>query len=131
MKSRLLLPFLALAGALCLSACGGGNDGVPLGPFPDITATEGDTPIALKPPTSKSPGKFVITSSNVGVATVSSDYQVTIVGIGQTVLTASQPETGSFNPTSTTAVLTVKERVCVAPQVKQGKVCVTPPAAGS
>ena len=128
MTTRLFLSIFALVGAIGLTACGGGNDGVPLGPFPDITATEGDPPIALKPPTSKSPGKFVITSSNTAVATVSADYRVDIIGIGQTVLTASQPETGSFNPTSTSAVLTVKERVCVAPQIKVNQVCVTPAA---
>ena len=124
--NRSILSMFVLAGALVLSACGGGDEGVPLGPFPDIPATEGDTAIALKLPTSKSPGVFVVTSSNPAVATVSADYKLTIIGIGQTMLTASQPRTGSYNPTSTSATLTVKERVCVLPQVKQGQVCITP-----
>jgi hypothetical protein len=112
---------------LALSACGGGHDGVTLGPFPNITATEGDAPIALTLPTSKSPGVFVITSSDPTVATVSSDYKLTVLKVGQATLTASQPEIGSYYPTSTSATLTVKERVCVAPQVKQGQICVTLP----
>lgn len=126
--TRALLNALAVAGTLVLSACGGGREGVPLGPFPDITATEGDAPTVLKPPTSKSPGVFVITSSDPTVATVSANYTLTVLKVGQTTLTASQPEIGSFYPTTTSAVLTVKERVCVAPQVKQGQVCVTPQA---
>ncbi|QYF91889.1 Ig-like domain-containing protein [Massilia sp. PAMC28688] len=129
MNRSTFLSALAISCALALTACGGGDDGVPLGPFPDITKTEGDEPFALTLPTSKSPGVFVVTSSNPEVATVSADYKVTVVGIGQTVLTASQPEIGSYNPTRTTATLTVKERVCVLPAVKQGQKCVTPPAA--
>lgn len=127
--TRSVVSVLAFAGALVLTSCGGGDEGVPLGSFPDITVTEGDAPIFVKPPSSKSPGVFTITSSNPSVVTVSSDFQLTPVKIGTAVLTASQPETGSYNPTSITAKVTVKERVCVLPQVKQGQVCVTPPKA--
>ena len=130
MNPRKFLPLIALCSAVLLTACGGGDDGVTLGPFPNITATEGDPPKAITPPTSKSPAIFVITSSNPQVATVSDDYMLTIVGPGQATLVASQPEKGSFNPTRTTAVLSVKERICTAPEVKKNGICVAPLAAG-
>ena len=126
MNSRRFLPLLALCSAVLLTACGGGDDGVTLGPFDNITVTEGEAPRAIKPPTSKSPAIFVITSSNPQVATVSEDYMLTIIAPGQATLIASQPEKGSFNPTRTTAVLTVKERVCTAPEVKKNGICVAP-----
>jgi hypothetical protein len=125
MISRKILSVLTLGAALALSACGTG-DGVELGPFPDIVATEGDANINLTPPTSKSPARMTITSSNASVATVSADYVLTVVGPGQATLTASQPEAGSFNPTSKTALITVKPLVCTAPAVKIEGKCVTP-----
>jgi hypothetical protein len=109
--------------AVLMVACGGGH-GVPLGAFPDITATEGDAPITLKAPESKSPAAFVYSSSNPKVATVSGNT-VTILQPGTTTITAAQPSIGSYNPTSTSALLTVKPRVCSGSQVNVGGVCVT------
>jgi hypothetical protein len=110
--------------AFLMVACGGGG-GVPLGEFPDLTATEGDAPITLKAPQSKSPAAFVYSSSNPKVATISGST-VTILLAGTTTITAAQPSMGSYNPTSTSALLTVKPRVCTAPATNQGGVCVTP-----
>lgn len=125
MTSRKILSLLTLGAALVLTACGTG-DGVELGPFPDITATEGDANINLAPPTSDSPARITITSSNASVATVSADYVLTIVGPGQATLTASQPEIGSYRPTSKSALITVKPLVCTAPAVRIENKCVTP-----
>lgn len=96
-----------------------------LGAFPDLTATEGDAPITLKAPQSKSPAAFVYASSNPKVATISGS-RVTILLTGTTTITASQPALGSYNPTSTSALLTVSPRVCTAPATNQSGVCVTP-----
>jgi hypothetical protein len=123
MKNRLLSTLAAL-GALLLVACGSG--GVPLSNFPNLTATEGDAPLTLTAPTSKSPAAFNYTSSNPQVATIAGNV-VTFVKPGTSTITASQPELGSYNPTSTTALLTVNARTCTAPQVNQAGTCVTPP----
>lgn len=124
MKNRLLLILVSLCAALLL-ACGGGG-GVPLSNFPDLTATEGDAPLTLTAPTSKSPAVFSYSSSNPLVATIAGNV-VTFVSPGTSTITASQPELGSYNPTSTTALLTVKARTCTAPLVNQAGTCVTPP----
>ena len=123
MKNRLLLIVAALC-ATVLIACGGG--GVTLSNFPDLTATEGDAPLTLTAPTSKSPAVFSYSSSNAQVATIAGNI-VTFVGPGTSTITASQPELGSYRPTSIAALLTVKARTCTAPQVNQGGICVTPP----
>lgn len=125
MISRTFLSAITLGAALALTACGTG-DGVELGPFPDITATEGDEPINMTPPTSDSPARMTITSSNAAVATVSADYVLTIVGPGQATLTASQPEKGNFRPTSKSALITVKPLVCTPPAVRVENKCKTP-----
>lgn len=124
MKNR-LLSIVAAVCALVLVACGSGN-GVPLSNFPALTATEGDAPLTLTPPTSKSPAVFSYSSSNPQVATVNGNV-LTFIKAGTSTITARQPELGSYNPTSIEALLTVKERVCTAPQVNQGGTCVTPP----
>lgn len=123
MKNRLFLTLAALGAAL-LVACGSG--GVPLSNFPALTATEGDAPLTLTPPTSKSPAVFSYTSSDPQVATIAGNV-VTFVKAGTSTITASQPELGSYNPTSISALLTVKVRTCTAPQVNQAGTCVTPP----
>lgn len=124
MNKRLLLVLVSLVSALLL-ACGGGG-GVPLSNFPALTATEGDAPLTLTAPTSKSPAVFSYSSSNPQVATIAGNV-VTFVKAGTSTITASQPELGSYNPTSIAAQLTVKERTCTAPQVNQAGTCVTPP----
>ena len=121
---------LAVTGALFLLASCGGNDGVELGPFAPITATEGDAPIKLTAPTSKSPAAFFYTSSNPSVGRIEGD--TIIVGeFGTSTITAQQGETGSYYPTSTSTTLTVAKRVCAPPAELQGGVCVTPPATAS
>lgn len=116
---------LGLVAVCVLAACGGGG-GVTLGDFPAINATEGDAPVTLTAPTSKSPAAFVFSSSNPQVATVSGN-KLTILLAGTSTITAQQPSMGSYNPTSTSALLTVKARVCTAPAVNQAGVCITPP----
>jgi hypothetical protein len=125
MKINNIYCALAVVGALVLAACGGGGAGVPLGAFADLTATEGDAPIVLKAPESKSPAVFAYSSSNPQVATISGS-KVTILLAGTTTITAAQPSLGSYNPTSTSALLTVRPRVCTAPATNQAGVCVTP-----
>lgn len=125
MTSKNILKVLGLLAVCVLAACGGGG-GVMLGDFPAINATEGDAPVTLTAPTSKSPAAFVFSSSNPQVATVSGN-KLTILLAGTSTITAQQPSMGSYNPTSTSALLTVKARVCTAPAVNQAGVCVTPP----
>lgn len=117
---------LAVGCALALlAACGSNNDGVKLGDFPALSATEGDTPLTLKAPTSASPASFSFESSDPKVATVAGD-KLTIVGIGTSTITARQGQLGSYNPTSTSALLTVGVRVCAEPAVKEAGLCVAP-----
>lgn len=116
---------LAAACALTLLAACGSGDGVQLGAFPALTKTEGDAPFELTAPSSKSPAAFSFESSNPKVATINGKV-VTILAVGNTTITARQPELGSYNPTSTSALLTVNPRVCSAPLENQGGQCVTP-----
>ena len=121
-----LLSLAAACTLTLLAACGSG-DGVQLGEFPALTKTEGDTPFELTAPTSKSPAAFYYESSNTKVATIEGKV-VTVLAAGITTITARQGELGSYNPTSTSAVLTVKERVCEAPLVRDSETgqCVAP-----
>lgn len=64
--------------------------------------------IALPVPSSNSPGSWVYTSSNPAVATVSGNV-LTLVGVGDVTLTATQASTANFNGASTTGVLTVQK----------------------
>lgn len=96
-----------------------------LGAFPAMTKTEGDAPFALAAPTSASPAAFTYSSSDPAVATVSGST-VTVLLAGTTTITAGQPSMGSYNPTSTSAVLTVVARVCAAPTVRDNGKCVQP-----
>jgi hypothetical protein len=129
MTAKNVMKILGLVAACIIAACGGGG-GVTLGAFPAINATEGDAAITLTAPTSKSPAAFVFSSSNPQVATVNGNT-LTILLAGTSTITAQQPSLGSYNPTTTSAVLTVKARVCTAPAVNQGGVCVTPPTCTS
>ncbi|MCC2962464.1 hypothetical protein LK540_18715 [Massilia sp. IC2-278] len=123
MSFKRLLSLTAAAALLVLSACGG--HGVELGDFTVPNKVEGDPPFDLTPPSSKSPGAFTFTSSNPQVASIAG-RTVTVHLAGTTTITASQPEVGSYNPTSTSTVLTVTERVCEAPSVRQNGQCVAP-----
>ena len=125
MKNRLLSIFAAMCARLCWLPAAAVTAS-PLSNFPALTATEGDAPLTLTPPTSKSPAVFSYSSSNPQVATVNGNV-LTFIKAGTSTITARQPELGSYNPTSIDALLTVKEKVCTAPQVNQGGTCVTPP----
>lgn len=123
MNLKRLLSLTAAATLLVLSACGG--HGVELGDFTVANKVEGDAPFDLTAPSSKSPGAFTFTSSNPQVASIAGKT-VTVHLAGTTTITASQPEVGSYNRTSTSTVLTVTERVCEAPSVRQNGQCVAP-----
>jgi uncharacterized protein YjdB len=66
----------------------------------------GDAPFALTAPSSNSTGAFTYTSSDDNVATVSGST-VTIVGIGETTITATQAASGNYLSNSITAQLVV------------------------
>ena len=66
----------------------------------------GDAPFKITAPTSNSSGVFSYSSSNTAVATVSGDT-ITIIGAGNTVITANQAADGSYGPGSATATLLV------------------------
>jgi predicted small lipoprotein YifL len=123
MSIKRILSMTAAAALLVLSACGG--HGVPLGDFPAINKVEGDAPFDLVAPSSDSPGQFVFTSSNPAVATIVGKT-VTVHVAGTSTITASQPQTGSYNPTSTSTLLTVTARVCEPPSVRENGQCVAP-----
>jgi len=123
MRLKHILSIITAAALLALSACGG--HGVELGAFTVASKVEGDAPFDLTPPSSKSPGAFTFTSSNPQVATIAGKT-VTVHLAGTTTITASQPEVGSYNATSTSTVFTVTERVCEAPSVRVNGQCVAP-----
>lgn len=129
MSTKRMLALAASGTLLLLAACGGGG-GVRLGEFPALSATEGDAPITLKAPTSASPASFSYDSSNLAVATVAGN-QLTIVGAGTSTITARQGQMGSYNPTSTTTLLTVAQRACSEPSVRENGVCVAPATTAS
>jgi beta-glucanase (GH16 family) len=57
--------------------------------------TIGDSSFIITPPTSNSFGSFSYTSSNTSVATISGN-RITIVGVGSSVITATQAANGSY-----------------------------------
>jgi hypothetical protein len=62
----------------------------------------GDLPFTITPPTSNSTGAFTYTSSNTSVATISGN-QITIVGVGNSTITAYQAASGIYSAGTTTA----------------------------
>jgi hypothetical protein len=69
-------------------------------------ATVGDAPFELTQPTSDSPGSFSYTSSNQAVATISGNI-VTVVGVGTSLITATQAASGAYLTGSISANLLV------------------------
>ncbi len=65
-----------------------------------------DAPFTITAPTSNSTGAFTYTSSNPSVATVSGNT-ITIVGVGTTVITATQAAAGAYGSGSITTTLLV------------------------
>lgn len=119
-----------LIAACLLAACGSPDEGPELGAFEPITKKETDEPFDLTAPSSKSPGAFSFTSSNQAVATVDGK-RVTIRGVGETTITASQPRSGSFGPTHKSTTLTVSAVPCEAGQVRVGASCEAVPSCTS
>ena len=68
--------------------------------------TIGDTTFTITPPTTNSDGALTYTSSNTAVATIAGNV-VTVVGVGTSTITASQPMTEMYLAGSITATLTV------------------------
>jgi|GEM_PF-1103065 len=112
---------------LCmLVACGDPDQGPPLGAFAAIKKTETDKPFNIDPPTSRSPAPFSYTSSNPAVAVISGSL-VTIKGPGESTITASQPGTGGWGPTSAATTLTVTAVTCEANSVRINGTCTPVP----
>jgi hypothetical protein len=112
---------------LCmLVACSDPDQGPPLGAFAAITKTETDKPFNIVPPSSKSPAPFSYTSSNPAVAVISGSL-VTIKGPGESTITASQPGTGGWGPTSASTTLTVTAVACEAGSVRINGACTPVP----
>lgn len=81
------------------------NKATPTIAFTDITKTYGDAPFELSI-TSNSSGAFTYSVENTNVASLSGNT-VTIVGLGNTSITASQAADGFFNSATATMTLTI------------------------
>jgi hypothetical protein len=77
----------------------------------------GDAPFNLVDPTSDSPGAFSYTSSDLSVATISGN-QVTVVGVGTSIITATQAASGSYIEGSVTANLVVAPPAAPTPPTR-------------
>ncbi len=74
--------------------------------IPDVSF--GVTPFSLTAPTSESNGRFVYSNStNTNVATITSAGLVTVVGAGNTTITATQDASGNYASRSVTGTLVV------------------------
>jgi hypothetical protein len=105
-----------------VTACSDPDQGPELGDFPAITKQETDPPFNITAPSSKSPEPFSFTSSKPEVATISGSL-VTIKGPGQTTITASQPGTSAWGPTSKSTTLTVNAVACDGGSTRINGVC--------
>jgi hypothetical protein len=121
MLHKILIKLITVSFALVLIGCGAG--GPKLGSFPPLNKSEGDPPFTLTAPTSEGPGAFTYASSDTSVAIITGNT-VTIVGAGVTTITATQAAVGSFNSSTTSAILTVKPRVCTQPAIRQNGICI-------
>ncbi len=105
----------ALAAACVLSllaACGGSDDGVKLGAFPAITKTEGDAPFELTRADVRRARPHFAIKQRPEVATIAGSvgHRPRRTGTGHD--HGAPGQLGSYNPTSTSALLTVKARAC-------------------
>jgi hypothetical protein len=77
-----------------------------------------DSNFAITTPTSNNtPATFTYTSSNTGVSTIVSTNQIHIVGAGTSVITATQPASGSYSIGIATALFIVSGIPTAAPSV--------------
>ena len=67
----------------------------------------GATAPTITAPTSASSGAITYTSGTVGTATITSNGVITLVGVGTTVITATQVANGNYASSTTTITLTV------------------------
>jgi len=72
--------------------------------------TYGDVPFYIKEPSSSSNAPFTYTSSNTSVIDICGNY-VTILGIGSSTITVTQPETNLFLSGTITATITVQKQM--------------------
>ena len=79
----------------------------------------GTAPFNIAPPTSNSSGAFTYTSSNTSVATIDGSM-VTIVGLGNTTITAVQASTTNYLSETTTGILAIMVNVPLSIAVGQG-----------
>ena len=77
------------------------------GQFVAALKTYGDASFSIAPPVSTSSGAFTFTSSNTSVATVSTNGLVTIVGAGNSVITATQAQTSRYSSAYSVSTLVV------------------------
>ena len=86
----------------------------------DIPAkTIGTAPFIIAPPTSNSSGAFTYTSSDTSVATIDGSM-VTIVGLGNTTITAVQASTTNYLAATTTGILAIMVNVPLSIAVGSG-----------
>lgn len=114
--------WLSIACPLVLLACSDPDHGPPLGTFAAINKTETDPPFNIVPPASRSPAPFTYSSSNPAVAVVAGSL-LTIKGVGQSTITASQAAVGGWGPTSASTTLNVGAVSCGGNQARIDGVC--------
>jgi hypothetical protein len=71
--------------------------------------TYGDTSFTIDQPSSNRSGSFTYTSSNLSAATITEGNKITIIGAGQSTITATQGETTNYTSGTATAVFTVNK----------------------
>jgi len=79
----------------------------------------GTAPFIIAPPTSNSSGAFTYTSSDTSVATIDGSM-VTIIGVGNTTITAVQASTTNYLDATTTGILAIMVKVPLSIAVGQG-----------
>jgi hypothetical protein len=86
-----------------------------LGAFSPITATIGDAPVKIVPPTSNSTGAWTFTSSNPTIVSINNGNLV-VGAIGSATLTATQAASGIYSQSNTVSTtVTVKAKTTPSP----------------
>ncbi|MFC6877558.1 beta strand repeat-containing protein, partial [Flavobacterium myungsuense] len=88
-----------------------------LGTFTVPAKLLGAAPFVLSNPTSNSAGAFTYTSSNTAVATISGNT-VTVIGAGNSTITATQATNGAYGTATRTAVLSVTPPAAPTPPAR-------------